>query len=119
MSSFFDSWYSSIDNLKAVRHYYGWHFFTRLKENRRLVDPDGRGNMPVSQIDIPAAGRVVHLKELFGMVKVFQTVSRDGDVEYWATDYLDIQEEKAEALTNAGWGIEDVYHRGTSSSVAA
>ena len=75
--------------------------------------------MPVSQIDIPAAGRVVHLKELFGMVKVFQTVSRDGDVEYWATDYLDIQEEKAEALTNAGWGIEDVYHRGTSSSVAA
>lgn len=104
----FDSWYSSIDNLKAVIRY-GWHFFTRLKENR-LVDPDGRGNMPVSQIDIPAAGRVVHLKE-FGMVKVFRTVSRDGDVEYWATDYLDMQEEKAEALTNAGWGIE-VYHRG-------
>ena len=113
----FDSWYSSIDNLKAVRHY-GWHyFFTRLKENR-LVDPDGRrGNMPVSQIDIPAAGRVVHLKE-FGMVKVFRTVSRDGDVEYWATDYLDIQEEKAEVLTNAGWGIE-VCTTGASSSVAA
>lgn len=106
----FDSWYSSIDNLKAVIRY-GWHFFTRLKENR-LVNPDGRkvGNMPVSQIDIPASGRVVHLKE-FGMVKVFRTVSRDGDVEYWATDDLDMQEEKAEALTNAGWGIE-VYHRG-------
>jgi putative transposase len=104
----FDSWYSSIDNLKAVIRY-GWHFFTRLKENR-LVNPDGRGNVPVGEVDIPASGRIVHLRE-FGMVKVFRTVSRDGDVEYWATDYLDMQEEKAEALTNAGWGIE-VYHRG-------
>jgi Transposase DDE domain len=104
----FDSWYSSLDNLKAVRSY-GWCFFTRLKENR-LVNPDSKENVPVSQVEIPAAGRIVHLKE-FGIVKVFRTVSRDGDVEYWATDDLDMSEEKAEALTNAGWGIE-VYHRG-------
>jgi hypothetical protein len=52
----------------------------------------------------------VHLKEFGGIVKVFRTVSRDGDVEYWATDDLDMSEEKAEALTNAGCGIE-VYHR--------
>ena len=105
----FDSWYSSLDNLKAVRGY-GWHFFTRLKENR-LVNPDRRENVPISQIEIPVTGRIVHLKA-FGMVKVFRTVSRDGDdVKYWATDHLDMSEEKAEALTNAGWGIE-VYHRG-------
>jgi hypothetical protein len=45
------------------------------------------------------------------MIRVFRTVSRDGDVEYWATDDLGMQEEKRETLTNAGWGIE-VYHRG-------
>jgi Transposase DDE domain len=104
----FDSWYASLDNLKTVRGY-GWHFFTRLKENR-LVNPDRRENVPVSQVEIPAAGRIVHLKG-FGMIRVFRTVSRDGDVEYWATDDLDMQEEKRETLTNAGWGIE-VYHRG-------
>jgi hypothetical protein len=111
----FDSWYSSLDNLKAVRGY-GWYFFTRLKENR-LVNPDSKENVPVSQVEIPAAGRIVHLKE-FGIVKVFRTVSRDGDVEYWATGDLDMSEEKVEALTNAGWGIE-VYHTEASSSAAA
>ena len=64
---------------KAVSGY-GWHFFTRLKENR-LVNPDARENVPVSQIEILAAGRIVHLKGV-GMIRVFRTVSRDGDVEY-------------------------------------
>jgi hypothetical protein len=49
----FDSWYSSLDNLKAVRSY-GWCFFTRLKENR-LVNPASKENVPVSQVEIPAA----------------------------------------------------------------
>ena len=73
--------------------------------------------MPVCQVEIPTAGRIVHLKG-FGMIRVFRTVSRDGDVEYWATDDLGMQEEKRETLTNAGWGIE-VYHMGASSSAAA
>src|SRR3954454_19944810 len=42
----FDSWYSSLENLKAIRAY-AWHWLTRLKENR-LVDPDGTGNRPLS-----------------------------------------------------------------------
>jgi hypothetical protein len=29
----FDSWYSGMENLKLVAGF-GWHFFTRLKENR-------------------------------------------------------------------------------------
>ena len=73
--------------------------------------------MPVSQVEIPAAGRIVHLKG-FGMIRVFRTVSRDGDVEYWATDDLDMQEQKRETLINAGWGIE-VYHRGHQAGTAA
>src|SRR5215203_11503 len=36
----FDSWYSSIGNLKLVRGL-GWHFLTRLKSNRQ-VNPEGK-----------------------------------------------------------------------------
>jgi putative transposase len=38
----FDSWYSSLDNLKAIRSY-GWRWLCRLKSNR-LVNPDKSGN---------------------------------------------------------------------------
>ena len=35
----FDSWYSSLENLKTIRGY-NWHWLTRLKGNRH-VNPDG------------------------------------------------------------------------------
>jgi hypothetical protein len=106
----FDSWYSSLDNLKLVSRSFGWHFFCRLKENR-LVNPDRRWNVPIREVDIPAGGgRVVHLKG-FGMIKVFKTVSKDGDVEYWATNDLDMKEREREELSNQGWGVE-VFYRG-------
>jgi hypothetical protein len=104
----FDSWYSSLENLKTIREY-GWHFFTRLKSNR-LVNPDRTYNVPVSSIEIPPEGRIVHLKG-FGMVKVFKTVSREGDVDYWATDDLGMNEEKRKELAGEAWGIE-LFHRG-------
>jgi len=66
------------------------YFLTRLKSNRR-VNPDGRGNVPISEVEIPAEGWVVHLRGL-GFVKVFRMVSTDGDAEYWATN-LDRREE--------------------------
>ena len=53
----FDSWYSSLDNLKAVRGH-GWHFLTRLKSNRQVNPgadgPDAAGNVALSD----AAGNV-------------------------------------------------------------
>ncbi|GIV18468.1 MAG: hypothetical protein KatS3mg023_0219 [Armatimonadota bacterium] len=78
-----DSWSSGVENLKAIRAL-GWHFLTRLKSNR-LVNPDGKGNVPLGTVEIGAQGRIVHLKA-FGFVKVFRTVSSNGDVAYWATD---------------------------------
>lgn len=42
----FDSWYASLENLKAIRTL-GWQWLTRLKENRH-VNPDGEGNRPLS-----------------------------------------------------------------------
>lgn len=106
----FDSWYTALENLKLIRNL-GWHWFARMKGNR-LVNPDGRkgGNVNLDSIEIPSRGRVVHLKG-YGFVKVFKSVSKNGDVEYYATDALEMGEKEREDLSDAAWGIE-VYHRG-------
>jgi hypothetical protein len=63
----FDSWYSSLPTLKAIRSY-GWQWLTRLKRNRQIT-PDGTGNRAVQDVGISSHGTVVHLKG-YGMVKV-------------------------------------------------
>jgi hypothetical protein len=111
----FDSWYTALENLKLISRNLGWHWFARMKSNR-LVNPDGRkgGNVPLDSIEIPSNGRKVHLKG-YGFVKVFKSVStKNGDVEYYATDNLEMKEKECEDLSDAGWGIE-VYHRGIES----
>jgi putative transposase len=107
----FDSWYTAIKNLKLIRSL-GWHWLARMKSNR-LVNPSGEkgGNVPISDVEISKKeGRVVHLKA-YGSVKLFQFVSKNGDVEYYATDDLEMEEKECEDLSDKGWGIE-VYHRG-------
>jgi hypothetical protein len=104
----FDSWYASIDNLKTIRKN-NWHWLTRLKKNRS-VNPDNTRNMQIQDIDIPPGGRVVHLKA-YGFIKVFKIVSKDGDIEYWATDLLDMKEADRDKLGGYSWKIEE-YHRG-------
>lgn len=104
----FDSWYSSLDNLKAVRAH-GWPFLTRLKHNR-LVNPDGLGNVAVSTVDIPATGRQVHLKG-FGFILVFRIVAPNGDAQSWATKDVSLQPTERTTLANQCWAIES-YHRG-------
>ncbi len=111
----FDSWYSGLDNLKAVRSH-GWHFLTRLKSNRQ-VNPDGTGNVAVSTLVIPATGGAhVHLKG-FGFVRVFRTfrtVAPNGDAEQeriWATSDLSMTEEQRAVWERELFAIES-YHRG-------
>ena len=107
----FDGWYSSLKNLKALRDY-GWRWLTRLKSNR-LVNPDDTGNVPLSGVEIPPEGRVVHLKG-YGFIRVFRTVAPNGDAEhsqYWATDDLSMSEADRQELEIQGWQIE-TYHRG-------
>lgn len=105
---FFDSWYSSVDNLKIIRKY-GWHWLTRLKKNR-LVNPDNTKNMQIQDLEIPSKGRTVHLKA-YGFIKVFKIVTEDDDIEYWATDVLEMDEPKREKMGKYSWKIEE-YHRG-------
>ena len=104
----FDSWSSGLENLKAVRGR-GWRWRTQLKENRN-VNLDRQGLTPVRQTAIAAGGTVVHL-EGYGLIRVFKIVSRDGDMEYWATGDLTMDELERLRLSEGCWAIED-YHRG-------
>ena len=104
----FDSWYSSLENLKTIRTY-GWRWVTRLKGNRQ-VNPDGTGNRALQDADIVADGSVVHLKG-YGLIRVFWIVTPDGDTEYWATNDLLLPPFERERLAKQSWTIE-TYHRG-------
>ena len=103
----FDSWYSGLDNLKALRRL-GWSWMCRIKSNRQ-VNPDGSGNVAVATLDIPVGGLAVHLKG-YGLVRVFRTVAPDGHAEYWASDDLDLTDTRRVELEGLAWGIE-MYHR--------
>jgi putative transposase len=104
----FDSWYSSLENLKTIRSL-GWHWLTRLKSNRH-VDPDRRGNRALEACGISPEGTVVHLKG-YGMIEVFRIDTPDGDTEYWATDVVTMTSHGREDVVGKVWTIE-VYHRG-------
>ena len=104
----FDSWYSSLENLKAIRAL-GWKFLTRVRCNRH-VNLDRQGNRPINELPISAQGTLVHLKG-FGLVKAFRIVATDGDAEYWITNDLQMDELQRRELSELGWGIEE-YHRG-------
>jgi hypothetical protein len=107
----FDSWFSSLENLKQVRAM-GWTFLTRLKSNRQ-VNPDGQGLQAVSDCEISASGTVVHLKG-FGLVKVFRIVRPHAgtkpEAEYWCTNHLDMSELERLKYSEWCWQIEQ-YHR--------
>src|SRR2546423_3704605 len=104
----FDSWYASLPNLKKIRAFQ-WVWLTRLKENR-LVNPDRQGVAAISQIAIGEDGRIVHLPG-YGLIRVFKIVATDGDIEYWATNDLQMSELTRIKYANYAWTIEN-YHRG-------
>jgi hypothetical protein len=104
----FDSWFTSLDNLKAIQRL-GWKWLARLKSNRR-VNPDRTGLRRLDEAAIAAAGTVVHL-EGYGPVKVFLIAAKDGSKEYWATNHLPMTELERLQWSEASWKIEE-YHRG-------
>jgi hypothetical protein len=104
----FDSWYSALPNLKLIRDYQ-WIWLTRLKENRK-VNPDRKGLRSISEVEINPDGNSVHL-EGYGLIKVFKIVATDGDIEYWATNHLDMTDLERVKYAGYAWTIEN-YHRG-------
>jgi hypothetical protein len=91
----FDSCYSSLENLKTIRSY-GWQWLCRLERNRSC-NPDKKGNVAIEEVQIPAEGRVVHLKG-YGMVRVFRTEAKNGQARYWATSDLEMSPKKRDEL---------------------
>ena len=102
----FDSWYSTVGNLKILRNL-NWNFLTRLKSNR-LVNPDKSGNVPINSLKIPKRGMVVHLKA-YGFIRIFVKFY-DEIPQFWATNLLEMSSEERERLNKHAWKIEN-YHR--------
>jgi len=102
----FDSWYASLENLKALRSQ-NWRWVTQLKANR-TVNPEGTGNRPLGDCALSPTGTRVHLQG-YGFILVFLIVAPDGDREYWATSDAGMGELSRRKY--AEWGIA-VYHRG-------
>src|SRR5215204_1854 len=104
----FDSWYSSIENLKLCRSL-GWHFLTRLKANRQISVAGGK-LQAVSEAGLTGGdGTLVWLKG-FGQIKVFRIFATDGTSEYWATSLDEMTESERVDFALATWRIE-MYHR--------
>ena len=105
----FDSWYSSIKNLKTIRGL-GWRFLTTLKRNR-IVSVSNGSRHPVSALLLDEEGCIVHLKR-FGPVRVFQLSSTDGrqNRKIWVTNASQLEQKKRISLTTLSTSIES-YHR--------
>lgn len=106
-----DSWYGSIDNLKAIRSH-GWHFMTSLKHNRQIsIERDVF--VPVSSLafaDTPV--KRVHLKG-YGPVLILRILDTDGEATYVATDDLSLEQDPDNLKDHwhHRWSIEE-FHRG-------
>lgn len=104
----FDSWYGSLENLKQIREF-GWIWLTRLKANR-LVNPDRSGLRAVARVETDAHGTLVHLKG-YGLIRLFKIVAPNGDIEWWASNDLQMSALTRVRFAGYAWTIEH-YHRG-------
>jgi len=107
-----DSWYSSMSNLKEVRHHHLGFLFAL--ESNRLISVEKGTWMQIQKLDIPEAGREVWLRG-FGMVKVFRTSLKD-QVRHYAAHLPDNEtlssfgRDRFLWLHDLHWQIEQ-YHR--------
>lgn len=108
-----DSWYSGVDNLKAVKHH-RMGFLFAVESNRRVSTKKGTWTQ-VRQVELPDdEGRTVWLRE-FGEVKLFRTWLKDQPRHYLlylpeAHPYPDFTRADFQRLHDQHWGIEQ-YHR--------
>jgi putative transposase len=105
-----DSWYSGLDNLKAIRGQ-GWQWITNLKSNR-LVSPTRGTYVAVSDLDLDE-GTVKHVwLKGYGEVVVAKLVIRHDDIRYLASSDTGLTD--YEALVGhwrQRWHIEE-FHEG-------
>lgn len=110
-----DSWYSSLKNLKLLRSW-NWKFFVGLKSNRQ-VNPDGQGNRAVRDLEFEGIHQKAHLKG-FGWVELYRTVKKeasgeneDDSVRFFIGTEKELDEAEVQQRGETAWQIEG-YHRG-------
>lgn len=99
-----DSWYSSLDNLKAIR-FHSWDWVMGLRSNRLVNKP----HVQINTLDIPDEGLVVHLKG-YGWIKLFRFVTKHGRTDYIGTSKLDLSRQQVKKYFERRWSVE-VLHR--------
>lgn len=97
------SWYSSLNNLKAVRSH-GWIWVTTLRKNRIV-----NHHVALESLAIPEEGLYVHLRG-YGWVTVFKFVAKNGRIDYVTTNKTKPTRDYLESIMKQRWSIE-VYHR--------
>ena len=98
-----DTWYSSLNNLKAIRDF-SWIFVTGLRKNRKV-----NRNEILEKLDIPDEGLKIHLRG-YGWVTVFRFVAKNGRTDYIATNMENSTRDIIKDYMKARWSIE-IYHR--------
>ena len=116
----FDSWYSSVENLKLI-HRAGWTFFTTLKSNRMVSLHRDTGYQHLEELaflgSTAVSGLSVKLKQVPFLVKLStgpptRIVAPNGHIDWVITNDLEEKTNRfvAENKTNVRWQIEE-FHR--------
>ncbi len=110
----FDSWYTSIANLKLIA-ILNMVFFAPVKDNRLVSLSREQGYLHLQDIDWTPDrlhnGVMVKLKELPFKVRLFKIVATNGDIDWIITNFPDPIDALAVAEMNARrWPIEQ-FHR--------
>jgi DDE superfamily endonuclease len=110
----FDSWYSSVDNLKLIV-FLKMVFFAPIQDNRLVSLTKEQGYIHVQDIDWTpdrlANGVTVKLKALPFLVRLFKIVATNGDIDWIITNHPDPIDTQAVRDENAQrWPIEQ-FHR--------
>jgi len=110
----FDSWYTSIANLKLIA-VLNMVFFAPVKDNRLVSLTKEQGYIHLQDIDWTSDrlhnGVMVKLKELPFKVRLFKIVATNGDIDWIITNSPDPLDAQAVAQMNARrWPIEQ-FHR--------
>lgn len=103
-----DSWYASLENLKIISSL-EWYWLMQLRKNR-IVATAPHQHTNLENLNIPATGRIVHLKG-YGQIKVFKSASNRRGVEYYGTNNLNLTKSEVKRIYCKRWQIEE-YHRG-------
>ena len=98
-----DTWYSSLDNLKAICSH-GWVWVAPLRKNRIV-----NRKVKLETLEIPEEGLSIHLRG-YGWVIVFKFVAKNGRIDYVATNMENPTRLKVKEIIKARWSVE-VYHR--------